>query len=77
METTNHEPRVMVKTKAQPKAASNAQAQVEASHGTMAAMAAVPTLIGLWALACLVGGLISSGGPLKLAYSWFLASSGL
>ncbi|BCO09602.1 hypothetical protein GF1_19780 [Desulfolithobacter dissulfuricans] len=34
-------------------------------------------LIGLWGLACFIGGMISAGGPLALIGSWFKAVSGM
>ena len=77
MKSTHHDNNVLVKTKSQPTTAPKVQIEVEASHSSMAAMAAVPALIGIWAAACFIGGLISSGGPVKLASSWFQAVSGL
>jgi hypothetical protein len=40
-------------------------------------MGGVSALIGIWAVSCFIGGLVSAGGPLKLAYSWFMAANGL
>jgi len=34
-------------------------------------------IVGLWSLASLVGGLVSSGGPLGLVGNWFKAVFGL
>ena len=47
------------------------------STGSIAVMAGVSALVGIWAAACFVGALISSGGPLAMAYGWFRAVSGL
>lgn len=33
--------------------------------------------IGLWAFACLIGGMIASGGPFGLVAGWFKAVNGL
>ena len=33
-------------------------------------------LIGLWAVASLIGGTIAAGGPVELAGAWFSAVSG-
>ncbi|BCL59853.1 hypothetical protein DGMP_05460 [Desulfomarina profundi] len=33
--------------------------------------------VGLWSLACLVGGLVAAGGPFQLAAGWFKAVSGI
>lgn len=40
-------------------------------------MGGVSALIALWAAACFVGGLISAGGPVGLAFGWFKAITGL
>lgn len=77
MKIINQKPGAIAKTKPQPKTSSNLQAQVDASNGTMATMAAVPALIGLWAAACFIGGMISSGGPLEMIKNWFSAISGM
>jgi len=37
----------------------------------------VAGLIGLFAVACLVGGVLTAGGPVELAQGWFHAVSGL
>lgn len=44
--------------------------------GTIAFMGGVSALIGIWAAACFIGGLLSSG-PVELAYGWFRAVAGL
>lgn len=77
MKVTEQKPSAIAKTKSQPKASSTLQAQVDASNGTMATMAAVPAFIGLWAAACFIGGMISSGGPLEMVKNWFSAISGM
>lgn len=33
-------------------------------------------LIGLFAIACLIGGALTAGGPVELAQGWFSAISG-
>ncbi|MEW6289849.1 MAG: hypothetical protein AB1545_08350 [Thermodesulfobacteriota bacterium] len=40
-------------------------------------MGALSALIALWAVACFIGGLVSAGGPVELAYGWFKAIAGL
>ena len=40
-------------------------------------MGGVSALIALWAAACFIGGLISAGGPVGLAFGWFKAITGL
>lgn len=54
-----------------------AGAHEEATRNTLAAMSAAPALIGLWAVACVVGALFSVGGPLELVKSWFQAVTGI
>ncbi len=34
-------------------------------------------VVGLWSVACFVGGVIASGGPLSFVASWFKAVFGL
>ncbi|MEN8188653.1 MAG: hypothetical protein ABFS19_02310 [Thermodesulfobacteriota bacterium] len=39
---------------------------------------AIGTLsIGAWAVACMIGGMISAGGPLSFVFSWFKAVNGI
>ncbi|MBU4260989.1 MAG: hypothetical protein KKC76_03795 [Proteobacteria bacterium] len=47
------------------------------TRGGVALMGGVSALIALWAATCFIGGLISAGGPVELAYSWFKAIAGL
>jgi|APCry4251928276_1046603.scaffolds.fasta_scaffold366086_2 hypothetical protein len=47
------------------------------AKGGVSVMGGVSALIVLWAAACFIGGLISAGGPVELAYSWFKAIAGL
>lgn len=37
---------------------------------------AFAALIGIWGIACLVGGAIAAGGPFELAKGWFTAMAG-
>ena len=67
------ETKVQVKKRSIHRTAVNAPAKVEVSRGAMIALAAVPTLFGIWAAACFVGGLIACGGPIALVKSWFSA----
>lgn len=46
------------------------------SRGSVAAMGGVSALIGLWAAACFVGAMVSSG-PLSLAKGFFSAVTGM
>jgi hypothetical protein len=49
----------------------------EVSKVTMTFVAVLGAAVGLWSLACIVGGLAASGGPLQLAGSWFKAVTGM
>ncbi len=40
-------------------------------------VAILGTAVGLWSLACIVGGLAASGGPLKLVGDWVKAVTGM
>jgi hypothetical protein len=71
------EAKVTVKKRSLSQSAENSQAGVEVSRGAMAALSVVPALIGAWAAACFVGGLIASGSPLALLKSWFSAVTGM
>jgi len=71
------EAKVQVRKRSISRTAENAPAKVEVSRGAMIALGAVPTLIGIWAAACFVGGLIASGGPIAMAKSWFSAFTGM
>ena len=56
--------------------------QVQASldtltQGSTLVMGGISALIGIWAVSCFIGGLVSAGGPVKLAFSWFMAANGL
>ena len=77
MKGINPEANVTVKQRSLSQSAENAQAGAEVSRGAMAAISVVPTLIGIWAAACFVGGLIASGGPLAFLKSWFSAVTGM
>lgn len=51
--------------------------QVEVSKGALFLVTSVPTVIGLWAVACFVGGMVASGGPVSMAASFFKAVTGV
>ncbi len=44
--------------------------------GALTAFGAISTLAGLWAVACFVGALLATGGPLALARAWISAVTG-
>lgn len=47
------------------------------AKGSISVMGGISALIALWAAACFIGGMISAGGPVQLAFDWFKAVSGL
>lgn len=49
----------------------------EISKVSVSVVAIFGVIVGLWSLASLVGGLVSSGGPLGLVGNWFKAVFGL
>ncbi|MGA7276519.1 MAG: hypothetical protein WBW79_01140 [Desulfocapsaceae bacterium] len=49
----------------------------EVSRVGIITVAAFGALVGLWSLACLVGGLSASGGPLAFVGNWFKAVTGM
>lgn len=51
-------------------------ASLEISKVGIGAIAVTSTLIGCWAVACLISGMISTGGPASLASSFISAISG-
>ncbi len=45
--------------------------------GVIYAVGVVAAMVGVWGIACLVGGIIHSGGPLALIGNWFKSVTGL
>jgi hypothetical protein len=70
---------VMSKSRKQSAAASVNQtlAGQEVSKNAIVGIGVISGIIGIWALACFVGGMISSGGPIALAKGWFAAVTGM
>lgn len=46
------------------------------SKTSLIAMGVVSAVIGLWAIACFLGALVSSNGPLEMVQGWFAAFTG-
>ncbi|MCB2184577.1 MAG: hypothetical protein KQH63_21345 [Desulfobulbaceae bacterium] len=57
--------------------ASREQVEFETMMGSLGTMGSIPAMIGLWAAACFIGGLIESGGPLSMASKFFSALTGI
>lgn len=54
-----------------------ATATTEISKAGMYTVGIVSAIIGVWGLACFVGGLVASGGPLAFVGNWFKAVAGI
>ncbi|MFZ5767063.1 MAG: hypothetical protein ACOY4H_15915 [Thermodesulfobacteriota bacterium] len=72
-------PEITVQTKKRTStdSATRIESNAEISRAALMALSAPSALIGVWSLACLVGALVASGGPVALAQSWFSAISGM
>lgn len=77
MKATRPEAKAQAKKRINVSSAENSRAEVEVSRATMIALGSTPALIGLWAFACFVGGLVASGSPIALMKSWFSAIIGM
>lgn len=64
-----------VKTATREQTAVSAQAEV--SRGAVLTLGATGAVIGLWAFASLIGGLVAAGGPVSLVQSWVGAIIGM
>ncbi len=49
----------------------------EVSKVSITFVAILGVAVGVWSLACIVGGLAASGGPLKLVGDWVKAVTGM
>ncbi|HEB70480.1 MAG TPA: hypothetical protein ENI88_12815 [Desulfobulbus sp.] len=78
MQTSVHEGvKAKSKTGTSGTAKSSAQVQAEVSRGAVRALNIAGLLVGLWAAACIVGGMIAAGGPVALVKGWVSAVMGL
>lgn len=66
-----------VRTKTRTRANEHANVKTEVSRGFTLTIGAVSGLIGSWAMAAFIGGMIAAGGPLEFAKSWFQAVLGM
>jgi len=69
--------RTRVRTRTQEKAQEKANATTEISKAGIYTVGFASALIGLWGLACFVGGIVAGGGPLSLVVNWFKSVSGI
>ncbi len=56
---------------------SKGSVSTEVSKVSITFVAVLGVAVGLWSLACIVGGLAASGGPLQLAGDWLKAVTGM
>jgi len=64
------------KTKVPVRTSEHVGVTTEISKGAIGALGGISALIGLWAIACFVGGLVASGGPVAMAKNWLEAVIG-
>ena len=57
--------------------AATQDATTEVSRVGVITVAAFGVVVGLWSLACIVGGMAASGGPLAFVGDWFKAVTGM
>lgn len=69
--------RTTAKQQARLETQTNTDATTEVSKVGIITVAAFGGLVALWSLACLVGGMTASGGPLAFVGDWFKAVSGM
>lgn len=69
--------RTKVKQQEQVNATVSGSSATEVSKVGIVTVAAFGTLVGLWSLACIIGGMAASGGPLAFVSDWFRAVSGM
>lgn len=66
-----------VNTRVRTRASEKATASAEISKAGIYTVGIASALIGIWGLACFVGGMVASGGPLSFVGNWFKAVAGL
>jgi hypothetical protein len=77
MKTNQSHNSTLAKAKAGAQATAGTLEHLQIHQAIIAAMSAVPVMIVLWAAACFLGALITSGGPLALARGWLQAVTGI
>ncbi len=69
--------KTQIQRKSGAKVSDKSSVSTEVSKVSITFVAILGTAVGLWSLACIVGGLAASGGPLKLAGDWVKAVTGM
>jgi hypothetical protein len=67
---------ISVKERGRVASADRSDAATEVSKVSVTVIGVFATIVGLWSLACIVGGIVSSGGVTQLLGSWFKAVTG-
>ena len=65
-----------IKTRTKTSINTSELVQAEMSKGAIRSLNIAGVLVGLWVAACIVGGMIVSGGPIALVKGWFSAVTG-
>lgn len=66
----------LAKNRTSTKSVAQETADTRISTGALTAFGAISALVGLWAVACFVGALLATGGPIALAQAWISAVTG-
>ncbi len=66
----------ITKTRTRAEVAATGTIEAEVNKAAVGVVGVASCLIGIWAVACFVGGLVASGGPLAMAKNWFSAVIG-
>jgi len=69
--------RTTAKQKVNVGSSTHTDATTEISKVGVITVAAFGAVVALWSIACLVGGMAASGGPLAFVGDWFKAVTGM
>lgn len=69
--------RARVKDSTKTSVSVQTDATTEVSKIGVITIAAFGAVVGLWSVACIIGGMAASGGPLAFVGDWFKAVSGM
>jgi hypothetical protein len=69
--------RTRIQQQQKTKVSDRGNVSTEVSKVSIGFVAILGVAVGLWSLACIIGGLAASGGPLKLVSAWFQAVTGM
>ncbi len=65
--------RTRVQEQVKTTVSTNTDTATEVSKVGIITIAAFGALVGLWSVACIIGGMAASGGPLAFVGAWFKA----